>query len=155
MNSYINIGERMYDLKSKKNVFGELIFLLNKNHNEYLNECFKEYELNTVQGLFLLKLNEFPETTQRDLGRHFSLSKGSVAKYFIDLENKGYIKREKIGDDKRRYKITLTSKSKELIPVFRQINYNWDEKVGLNDLGDDFIVNLSKLLENASSEAVE
>ena len=35
MNSYINIGERMYDLKSKKNVFGELIFLLNKNHNEY------------------------------------------------------------------------------------------------------------------------
>ena len=78
MNSYINIGERMYDLKSKKNVFGELIFLLNKNHNEYLNESFRKYELNAVQGLFLLKLNEFPETTQRDLGIHFYGKKPSV-----------------------------------------------------------------------------
>ena len=145
----------MYDLKSKKDVFGEIIFLLNKNHNEYFNECFKEYELNAVQGLFLLKLNEFPETTQRDLGRHFSLSKGSVAKYFIDLENKGYIKREKIEDDKRQYKITLTDKSRELIPVFREINYNWDEQVGLNDLGDDFLISLSKLLENASNVVVK
>ncbi len=145
----------MYDLKSKKDVFGEIIFLLNKNHNEYLNESFRKYELNAVQGLFLLKLNEFPETTQRDLGIHFSLSKGSVAKYFIDLENKGYIKREKIEDDKRQYKITLTDKSRELIPVFRQINYNWDEQVGLNDLGDDFLISLSKLLENASNVVVK
>lgn len=137
------------DLKSSKNIFVEMMFILNKNYNEYLDASFGKYGLTATQGLFLFKLDEFPDTTQKDLAKHFSLSKGWVAKYFIDLENKGFIRREKIQNDKRQYKITLTSKTIDLLPDFKKIIYDWNDQVCLDELGDDFMNKFSMLVENS------
>ncbi|MBQ9025705.1 MAG: MarR family transcriptional regulator [Methanobrevibacter sp.] len=137
------------DLKSSKNIFVEMMFILNKNYNEYLDASFGKYDLTATQGLFLFKLDEFPDTTQKDLAKHFSLSKGWVAKYFIDLENKGFIRREKIQNDKRQYKITLTSKTIDLLPDFKKIIYDWNDQVCLDELGDDFMNKFSMLVENS------
>lgn len=143
------------DLRSSKNIFVEMMFILNKNYNEYLDNSFSRYGLTSTQGLFLFKLEEFPDITQKDLANHFSLSKGWVAKYFIDLENKGFIRREKIPDDKRQYKITLTTKSMELLPVFKNIIRNWNEQVHLDEMGDDFMDKFLKLVEKSSDVVVK
>ena len=129
----------------------QILLIGKKNVNELKKRMIKQYDFieffnNTINKKTVLIFEP------RDC--HNECTPG-YTKYFIDLENKGYIKREKIEDDKRQYKITLTDKSRELIPVFREINYNWDEQVGLNDLGDDFLISLSKLLENASNVVVK
>lgn len=142
------------DLKSSKDIFVEMMFILNKNYNEYLDASFGKYDLTATQGLFLFKLEEFPDTTQKDLAIHFSLSKGWVAKYFTDLENKGFIEREKVQNDKRQYKITLTSKTIDLLPTFKGIIYDWNDQVHLNDFGDDFMDKFSQLVSNSSNVVV-
>ena len=131
-------------------MFGAMLFLLNKNHHRYLNDNFKKFDINVIQGLILLTLSEHPEMSQKDLGNLLNLSKGSIAKYLADLEEKGFISRRKLEDNKRKYQIILEDKSIKLIPDLRAISKDWENQAGLTNLNPEFVNDFKKILDNSS-----
>ncbi|MDO5848610.1 MAG: MarR family winged helix-turn-helix transcriptional regulator [Methanobrevibacter sp.] len=125
--------------------FGSQLFIFNKNLHKYLNDNVLKYDLNYIQMLFLIRIDKFSNVSQKDLADIFFLTKGYVAKSIKDLENKGFIIRSKGLEDKRQYKMQLTEKALNLIPEFKKINSAWEEKMGLNEINDEFFDTFKKL----------
>ena len=131
-------------------MFGAMLFLLNKNHHEYLNNNFEKYGINLIQGLMILKLSDFSNTTQKELGEILNLSKGSVAKYLANLEENNFIVREKMETNQRMYKLSLQNKALKLVPELQAISKEWEEKTGLHNLNSEFLNDFKKLVEKSN-----
>ena len=131
-------------------MFGAMLFLLNKNHHEYLNNNFEKYGINLIQGLMILKLSDFSNTTQKELGEILNLSKGSVAKYLADLEKNNFIVREKMETNQRMYKLSLQNKALKLVPELQVISKEWEDKTGLHNLNSEFLNDFKKLVEKSN-----
>ena len=117
---------------------GDLLFIFHTNHKKYLNDKLSDYGLNLVQVLCLLRIDNETNLSQKDLSDGFYLTKGAITKAVTKLESSGLIKREKSDADKRQYILTLTQKGKDLIPIIDQINTEWEEKMGLDELPGEF-----------------
>lgn len=130
-------------------MFGSILFLLNKNHHEYLNNKFNKYNITVIQGIILINLSENSNLSQKDLEQLFSLSKASITKYMADLEEKNYLTRTRMDDNKRKYQISLTKKSLEIVEDMKEISKEWEEKVGLKDFKPEFLEDLKVLLKHS------
>ena len=131
-------------------MFGAMLFTLNKNHHDYLNNNFEKYGINLIQGLMILKLSDFPNTSQKELGEILNLSKGSVAKYLADLEKNNFIVREKMETNQRMYKLSLQNKALKLVPELQVISKEWEDKTGLHNLNSEFLNDFKKLVEKSN-----
>lgn len=129
--------------------FGSYLFIFNKNLHKYLNDKVLKYELNYIQMLFLIRINAFENINQKDLADVFFLTKGYVAKAVKDLESKGFITRHKDSKDKRQNYLKLTDKAVMLIPEFKRINTQWEEKMGLKDIDGEFFKIFKELTEKS------
>ena len=127
------------------NRFGDLLFIFHTNHKKYLNDLFSQYDLNLVQVLCLLRLNEENNLNQKDLSDGFYLTKGAITKAVKKLEKNNFIIREKSTSDKRQYTLTLTSKGKNMIPIIEEINAQWENEIGLNEVSQVFNKTFTRL----------
>lgn len=128
---------------------GGILFILHKNQHKYLNDALAKYDLNIIQALFILRINKYEGLSQKDLAETFYLTKGSVAKSLKVLEEKNLVKREKLDGDKRKYSLKLTEEGEKLIPVIQKVNRDWEEKMRLYELNNDFMETLKDLTSKA------
>ena len=128
---------------------GGILFILHKNQHKYLNDALAKHGLNIIQALFILRINKYEGLSQKDLAETFYLTKGSVAKSLKVLEEKNLIKREKLDGDKRKYSLKLTEEGEKLIPIIQKVNRNWEEKMRLYELNNDFMETLKDLTSKA------
>ena len=105
------------------NRLGDLLFIFHKNHKTYLNNALAQYDLN---------LN------QKDLSDSLYITKGAITKAIKKLESNGIIIRQQSKVDKRHNILKLSQKGKDLIPILEEINNEWEEKMGLDKLDDEF-----------------
>ena len=68
----------------------------------------------------------------------FTLTKGAITKAIKKLESNGIIIRQQSKVDKRHNILKLSQKGKDLIPILEEINNEWEEKMGLDKLDDEF-----------------
>lgn len=129
--------------------FGSYLFIFNKNLHKYLNNKILKFDLNYIQMLFLIRINSDENINQKDLADIFFLTKGYVTKAIKDLEDKSFITRHRDSQDKRQYYLKLTDKSLELLPVFKDIKDQWEEKMGLKDIDDDFFITFKELVDKS------
>lgn len=128
---------------------GGILFILHKNQHKYLNDALAKHGLNIIQALFILRINKYEGLSQKDLAETFYLTKGSVAKSFKVLEEKNLVKREKLDGDKRKYSLKLTEEGEKMIPVIQKVNRDWEEKMRLYELNNDFMETLKDLTSKA------
>ena len=128
---------------------GGILFILHKNQHKYLNDALAKYGLNIIQALFILRINKYEGLSQKDLAETFYLTKGSVAKSLKVLEEKNLVKREKLDGDKRKYSLKLTEEGEKMIPVIQKVNRDWEEKMRLYELNNDFMETLKDLTSKA------
>ena len=128
---------------------GGILFILHKNQHKYLNDALAKHGLNIIQALFILRINKYEGLSQKDLAETFYLTKGSVAKSLKVLEEKNLVKREKLDGDKRKYSLKLTEEGEKLIPVIQKVNRDWEEKMRLYELNNDFMETLKDLTSKA------
>lgn len=133
------------------NRFGELLYILHTNNRKYLNDSLAEHGLNLVQSLCLLTINEKEDTTQKDLTDLLYLTKSGITKAINKLKEDGFVVKEKSEKDQRKYVLKLTEKGHEIIPVLIAINKEWEDKIGLSDLDDDFL----NALKNMTYKSME
>jgi DNA-binding MarR family transcriptional regulator len=128
---------------------GGILFILHKNQHKYLNDSLAKHGLNIIQALFILRINKYEGLSQKDLAETFYLTKGSVAKSLKVLEEKNLVKREKLDGDKRKYSLKLTEEGEKMIPVIQKDNRDWEEKMRLYELNNDFMETLKDLTSKA------
>lgn len=128
---------------------GGILFILHKNQHKYLNDALAKHGLNIIQALFILRINKYEGLSQKDLAETFYLTKGSVAKSLKVLEEKNLVKREKLDGDKRKYSLKLTEEGEKMIPVIQKVNRDWEEKMRLYELNNDFMETLKDLTSKA------
>ena len=127
------------------NRLGDILFIFHKNHNKYLNDELSKYGLSLIQALCILMIHESDELNQKDLSDGLYLTKGAITKAVKKLVTDGWILREKSVKDKRNNMLKLTQKGIDFIPVIYEINNEWEEKMGLNDLNPEFMETFNKL----------
>lgn len=125
------------------NRLGDLLFIFHKNHKTYLNNALAKYDLNLIQVLCIARIHNEEELNssylnQKDLSDSLYITKGAITKAIKKLESNGIIIREQSMDDKRHNILRLSQKGKDLIPILEGINNEWEEKMGLNNLNDEF-----------------
>ena len=125
--------------------FGEILYILHKNNRKYLNDALAEYDLNLLQAMCILTIHQKNDTTQKELTEILYLTKSGITKAINKLQNEGFVIKEKSSKDNRKYVLKLTKKGEEIIPYLIAINDEWEEKIGLTELDDEFIENLKDM----------
>lgn len=125
--------------------FGEILYILHKNNRKYLNDALAEYDLNLLQAMCILTIHQKNDTTQKELTEILYLTKSGITKAINKLQNEGFVIKEKSSKDNRKYVLKLTKKGEEIIPHLIAINDEWEEKIGLTELDDEFIENLKDM----------
>lgn len=120
------------------NRLGDLLFIFHKNHKTYLNNALAKYDLNLIQVLCMLRVYNEENLNQKDLSDSLYITKGAITKAIKKLESNGIIIRQQSKVDKRHNILKLSQKGKDLIPILEEINNEWEEKMGLDKLDDEF-----------------
>ncbi|MDO5850677.1 MAG: MarR family transcriptional regulator [Methanobacteriaceae archaeon] len=129
---------------------GALLFLFHKNQHKYINNALREYGLNINQALFILRMYYSEEyLCQDDLADAFYLSKSAIAKSLKDLEEKEFIMRERLSDNKRKYVLVLSAKGEAMVPIIKEINKDWEEKMKLDKVDKKFMNTLMTLTKRS------
>lgn len=120
------------------NRLGDLLFIFHKNHKTYFNNALAEYDLNLIQVLCIARIYNEENLNQKDLSNSLYITKGAITKAIRKLESNEIIIREQSKIDKRNNILKLSKKGKDLIPILERINEEWEEKMGLDKLDDEF-----------------
>ena len=86
----------------------------------------------------MLRVYNEENLNQKDLSDSLYITKGAITKAIKKLESNGIIIREQSSTDKRHNILRLSEKGKNLIPILEEINNEWEKKMGLDKLDDDF-----------------
>ena len=120
------------------NRLGDLLFIFHKNHKTYFNNTLEKYDLNLIQVLCIARIYNEENLNQKDLSDSLYITKGAITKAIRKLEDNGIIIREQSKADKRNNILKLSKKGKDLIPILEDINKEWEEKMGLDELDNEF-----------------
>ena len=74
---------------------------------------------------FLLAICREPGRSQEDLARELCVNKSTVARNVCYLEEKGYVERQPLENDKRQFSVFPTSKALEILPEIRSASEEW------------------------------
>jgi len=73
------------------------------------------------QGLVLLFLNEYPELTQKEIAELVFKDNASMTRMINTMVKKKYLKRSMNNEDRRRYKIEITVKGRQVLETLPPI----------------------------------
>ncbi|MBI9086724.1 MAG: MarR family transcriptional regulator [Desulfobacterales bacterium] len=138
--------------KENQLTFNRFVSMISRCGQIYFDRELAHLNIGSGQIRILRALDLSDGVNQEHIRLIFHLDKGTVAKSIKPLIREGYIRREKNLDDKRAYRIFLTDKGREIMPMLKQTVQNWAEvltsgfttreKEAANDL-------LSRMSQNA------
>jgi len=73
------------------------------------------------QGLVLLFLNEYPDLTQKEIAELVFKDNASMTRMINTMVKKKYLKRSMNNEDRRRYKIEITVKGRQVLETLPPI----------------------------------
>ena len=82
-------------------------------------------DLQSSHYAFLLAICREPGRSQEDLARELCVNKSTVARNINYLEEKGYVTREPLPQDKRQFSVFPTLKAQQVLPQIRFISNEW------------------------------
>lgn len=132
--------------------FNRFISIISRCGQIYFDRKLSSAKIGAAQIRILRALAIRDGISQEGIRLLFHLDKGTVAKTIKPLIREGYIRREKNPDDQRAYRIFLTEKGRNIMPMLKQAVQRWadiltagfsaEEKRSVNEL-------LSRMSENA------
>lgn len=131
--------------------FGEILYILHKNNRKYLNDSLAAYDLNLLQAMCILTIDEKNDITQKELTEILYLTKSGITKAINKLQDEGFVVKEKSTKDNRKFVLKLTEKGEEILPSLIAINDEWERKIGLTELDDEFI----EVLKDMTYKSIE
>lgn len=78
---------------------------------------------------FVLAVGRVPGRSQEELARELCLNKSTVARALNHLEEKGFVTRRPIKEDKRCLAVYPTEKLNEILPRVREVTRDWNDSI--------------------------
>lgn len=92
----------------------------------FLSKKLEFLNIGSGQYVFLMTLYRRGGISQEELSTYLRIDKGTTAKAIKKLADAGYVVREIDSKDKRAYKVHLTPKAIEIIPVIQAAAKEWE-----------------------------
>ncbi len=82
-------------------------------------------DLQSSHYAFVLTICRLPGRSQEELAQELCVNKSTVARNLNFLEEKGYISREPLPNDKRQFSVFPTEKMLEVLPEIKAVSAEW------------------------------
>ena len=102
--------------------------------------------------MLLTTLDRFPGSNQDFMAQHIGIDKSGIARAARALEKLGYIRREIDDDNRRQYRMYLTDKGRELLPVIRGYLSEWGRML-TKGLSEHQVLEVIRLMEHMVKNA--
>ena len=105
--------------------FMKMLNNISRSQAVYRHARISADDLQMGQYAFVLAICRAPGCSQEDLARELCLNKSTVARNLICLEEKGYITRTPLPNDKRYFSVAPTEKMIAILPEVRTVSREW------------------------------
>lgn len=102
-------------------LFGKFITGIYRNNVYYIGKNLEKFNINKSEYVYLINVYNGEGMCQDELVTHLNVDKYEVAKGVKSLIEKGYLYKEKDKEDKRKHRLYLTEKAKEIEEEFRNV----------------------------------
>lgn len=123
-----------------------------KEYRKYAqkNISSKIKDITIDQGLVLLFINEYTELTQKEIAELVFKDNASMTRMINTMVQKKYLKRSMNNEDRRRYKIELTNKGKDVVRKLPPIIQN-NRNTSLKGITKNELNQLERILNKIKS----
>ena len=92
----------------------------------FIRRELEQFGLQPLEGKIIMFLQD-NQCTQEDIGAHFDLDKGRIARSLSELEEKGLVRRLINEKNKRQKFVSLTVRGNQVLEEIHRISGRWDE----------------------------
>ena len=129
-----------------------LVHKLYRQRKSYMNAKLADTGLKGPMYMLLTTLDHVPGSSQDFMAQHIGIDKSGIARAAHKLEKLGYIRREIDDDNRRQYRMYLTEKGSELLPVIRGYLSEWGRML-TKGLSEHQVLEVINLMEHMSRNA--
>ena len=105
--------------------FMKLLNNISRSQAVYRYSRISAEDLQSGHYAFVLAICREPGRSQEDLARELCVNKSTVARNINYLEEKGYVSRIPLPQDKRQYSVYPTEKARNVLPQIRAASAEW------------------------------
>ena len=111
-------------------------------------------DLQTGHYAFALVICRRPGCSQEDIARELCINKSTVARNLNYLEEKGYVSRTSLPNDKRQFSVHPTEKMLSVIPEIKRVSDEWMSLLS-NGISEYELSVFNSVLERMQAKARE
>ena len=134
--------------------FMKMLNNISRSQAVYRHERVSADDLQAGQYAFVLAICCAPGCSQEDLARELCLNKSTVARNLNCLEEKGYITRTSLPNDKRYFSVAPTEKMLAVLPEIRTASREWMTRLS-EGIPEDELAIFHSVLERMQTRARE
>ena len=105
--------------------FMKMLNNISRSQAIYRHSLISAEDLHTGHYAFVLAICRAPGRSQEDIARELCINKSTVARNLNCLEEKGYIRREPLANDKRQFSVFPTEKMQAILPEVKAASQEW------------------------------
>lgn len=105
--------------------FMKMLNNISRSQAIYRHSRVSAEDLQTSHYAFVLAICREPGRSQEELAKELCINKSTVARNLNYLEEKGYISRNSLTNDKRQFAVYPTKKMLGFLPEIRQASTEW------------------------------
>ena len=134
--------------------FMKMLNNISRSHAIYRHSRIVSEELMPSHISFVMAICRMDGCSQEELARELCLNKSTVARPIAYLEEKGYISRSVLPNDKRQFSVSPTEKMRKLLPEIKKASGEWMSLVTEGIPEEELLVFIS-VLERMHTRARE
>ncbi|MBR2388519.1 MAG: MarR family transcriptional regulator [Clostridia bacterium] len=137
--------------------FMKMLNNISRSQAVYRQSKISADDLYSSQYAFVLAICREPGRSQEELARELCLNKSTVARTINCLEEKGYISRRSLPNDKRQFSVYPTEKMLSVLPEIRAASGEWMTLVseGIDESELEIFNSVLERMEKRAREILE
>ena len=105
--------------------FMKMLNNISRSQAIYRQSKISASDLQTAHYAFVLAICREPGRSQEELAKELCLNKSTVARAINCLEEKGYVNRNALPNDKRQFSVYPTEKMLSVLPEIKKASLEW------------------------------
>ena len=105
--------------------FMKMLNNISRSQAIYRHEKISADDLHSSHYAFVLAICRNEGRSQEELAKELCINKSTVARNLNQLEEKGYIQRNSLPNDKRQFAVYPTEKMLGILPEVKQVSTEW------------------------------
>ena len=127
---------------------------ISRSQAVYRHNKISSDELQSGHYAFVLSICREPGRSQEELACELCVNKSTVARNLNYLEEKGFISRKPLPNDKRQFSVFPTDKALDVLPEIRSASLEWMELLS-DGIPQDELCVFNSVLERMQAKARE